>query len=293
MEYQKIVNLLGGPTDTVKLPKLITKKYIEVFDQSSGSYNVNKDIRFKTPQLRSALCYWEEAYIVVTGKITVINPNNDAYDKELSLKNNAPFHSCVLRIHEKLIDDCQDLDIAMSLYNLLYYSKNYQRTSGSLWNYYGDEPNSGVENNFNYSIKESKSFDYKTGLVGKLEGTNTELENIKIAVPVKYLSKFFRSLEIPLINCVLTSQITRRAQGGNAAITIPINADFSIADCKLYVPVVTLPTLYENVLYRKLKEGFFVDIYWEKYRCQITNQTTGLINYLIDPTFDNVSRLFV
>ena len=196
----------------------------------------------------------------------------------------------------------------MPLYNLLYYSKNYQKTTGSLWNYYRDEPNSGVENNVDYSIKDSESFNYKTSLTGKLEGNNTELENIKIAVSLKHLSKFFRSLEIPLINCdvsldlkwsencVLTSKAYREADPDAdpavVGINNPTNAEFTFTDCKLYVPVVALPTLYENILYRKLKEEFSVDIYWERYGCQITNQRTGLINYLIDPNFDNVSRLF-
>ena len=214
------------------------------------------------------------------------------------------------RTNEKcLIDDCQDLDIVMPLYNLLYYSKNYQKTTGSLWNYYRDKPNSGVENNVDYSIKDSEPFNYKTSLTGKLEGNNTELENIKIAVPLKHLSKFFRSLKIPLINCdvsldlkwsencVLTSKAYREADPDAdpavVGINNPTNAEFTFTDCKLYVPVVSLPALHENILYRKLKEGFSVDIYWERYGCQITNQRTGLINYLIDPNFDNVSRLFV
>ena len=236
MEYQKIINLLGNISNN-QLPKYITRKYIEAFNQSDGTYTVNKDIRFKAPELRSDLCDWQDAYIVVTGKITVTNSNNNTYDKKLALKNNAPFFSCVLRINEELIDDCQDLDIAVPLYNLLHYSKNYQKASESLWNYYRDEPN---------SIKGSKSFDYKTSLTGKLENNNEELENNKTAVQLKYLSNFFRSLEIPLINCevsldlkwskncVLTSQVTRSAQGGNPAITVPTYAEFSITDCKLY-----------------------------------------------------------
>ena len=114
--------------------------------------------------------------ICVIGMMT--NPNNNAYDQKLALKNNGPFFSCVLRINNILIDDYQDLDIVMPLFNLLCYSKNYQKTSGSLYNYYKDEPNSGAENGFNYLIKNSESFKYKTSLTGKLEGNDTELENI-------------------------------------------------------------------------------------------------------------------
>ena len=227
----------------------------------------------------------------------------------MALKNNAPFFSCVTRINNVLIDDCQDLDIVMPMYNLTSYSKNYQKTTASLWNYYRDEPNSGTQNNINYSIKDSKSFDYKKGLVGKLEDNNIELENIKIAVPIKYLSKFLRILEIPLIkceiclnlkwskSCVLTSQATRAADPNAdppvVQINNPTDAEFNITDCKLYVPAITLPTLYENILHRKLKEGFSIDVYWDRYRSQMTNQKAGLINYLIDPTIDNLSRLFV
>ena len=93
-------------------------------------------------------------------------------------------------------------------------------------------------------------------------------------------------------NCVLTSQATREADTPIAAINNPTASEFNITDWKLYVPTVTLPTMYENILYRKLKEGFSLNVYWNRYRSQMTNQKAGLINYLIDPTFDNPSRLF-
>ena len=91
MEYQKIANLLGNTSD--KVPRFITKKWIEVHDQSGGTYNTNKQIRFKTSMLRSDLCDYSDAYIVVKGKTIVTNPDNNAYDKRLALKNNAPFTS--------------------------------------------------------------------------------------------------------------------------------------------------------------------------------------------------------
>ena len=201
MEYKKVIDLLGGTVDITNLPKYTTVKWIEVYGESVGTYNPNKNFRFKAPELRNYLCNWSDAYLIVTGKISVTIPNDNAYDKKLAPKNNVPFITCVTRINNVLIDHWQDLDLIMPMYNLTSYSKNYQKTSGSLWNYYRDEPSSGVENNINYSVEGSKSFDYKTDLVRKLEGKNRELENIKITVPIKYLSKFFRSLEIPLINC--------------------------------------------------------------------------------------------
>ena len=118
--------------------------------------------------LRSNLCDFSDSYIVVTGKITVSSADKDAYDKTLAFKNNAPFNSCITKIHNTLIDNAEDLGIAIALHNLIEYSRNYRKTTGSLLNYSRDEANSGYDgagnNRINYSIKYSKSFDYKTVL---------------------------------------------------------------------------------------------------------------------------------
>ena len=135
----------------------------------------------------------------------------------------------------------------MPICNLLKYSKNYSKTTGSLWNYYRDEPNSGLggdNNNINYSIKDSKSFDYKTSITEKLEGNNVEKDDVKTAVPLKYLSNFWRTLDMPLIDCevsltltwsknfVLTSKATRdddpHADPAVDEINNPTNATFKI-----------------------------------------------------------------
>ena len=91
MEYQKITNLLRNTSD--KVPRFITKIWIEVFDESGGTYNTNKQIRFKASMLRPDLCDCSDAYVSVTGKITITNPDNDVYDKKLDFKKNAPFFS--------------------------------------------------------------------------------------------------------------------------------------------------------------------------------------------------------
>ena len=109
------------------------------------------------------------------------------------------------------------------MYNLIEYSKNYQKTTGSLWNYYRDEPNNATRGGVNYSLEGSKFFDYKASITGKLEDNNVEKDEDEIAVPLKYLSNFWRTLNIPLINsemsltltwsenCVLTSKAYREA----------------------------------------------------------------------------------
>ena len=169
MGYYKITNRLGKLTKD-EIPKFTAIKWIEIFDQSNGTYNKNKDIRFKTSQLRNGLWDFNDAYIAVTGKVTVANPGNnlDEYSRKVALKNSAPFFNCVLKISNQLIEDAQDLGIVMPMYNLLYYSKNFRKTTGSFWNYYPDMPKSRHDNNANlrqriiYPIKDSESFNYKT-----------------------------------------------------------------------------------------------------------------------------------
>ena len=131
------------------------------------------------------------------------------------------------------------------------YSNNYRKTTGSSWNYYRDEPSSSAVGNINYSIKNSKSFDYKTSITGKLEGNNVEKDDVEIVVPLKYLRNFWKILNMPLINCevsltltwsencVITSKVAREADPDAdpavAGINNPANATFKITDCKLYV----------------------------------------------------------
>ena len=152
MEYQKITNLLGNTPN--KVPTFITRKWIEVHDQSGETCNTNKQIRFKISMLKSDLCDYSDACIIVKAKTTVTNPDNDAY-KKLALKNNAPCLSCISKINNTLIDNAEDLDNVMPMYNFTEYSKNYRKTTGSIWNYYRDEPNKGAVENINYSIENS------------------------------------------------------------------------------------------------------------------------------------------
>ena len=123
-----MTNLLGK-LEKDKIPRFTSIKWIEIFDQSNGTYNPNKDIRFKTPQIRDDLCDFNDTYIVVTDKIAVTNPrnDNDEYNRKVSLKNSAPFFNCILKINNQLIKDAQDLDIVMPMLNLLYCSKNFRK----------------------------------------------------------------------------------------------------------------------------------------------------------------------
>ena len=124
------MNLLGTMIDEV--PRFITKKWVEVHDQSGSAddrYKPNKQIRFKKSMLRSDLCDYSDAYIVVKGTITVTDLNDANYDKK-KLLNNAPFTSCISKIKNTLTDNAEVLDIVIPMYNLLEYSKSYRITTG-------------------------------------------------------------------------------------------------------------------------------------------------------------------
>ena len=95
------------------------------------------------------------------------------------------------------------------MYNLLEYCKNYRKTTGSLWNCYRDKPNSGINNGKTYSIMSSKSFDYKANFIEDgVTHNNLTKNDVKVIVPLKYLSNFWRSLNIPLINCEIELILT-------------------------------------------------------------------------------------
>ena len=325
MEYDKINNLLlSEDNENEKLSKFVTREYVRV-NSLSNTYNENKSIRFKTPMLRSNLCDYSDAYILVKGTITVTAPgvnnnlNNirDKRNRPVILKNNTQFVSCIRRINGELIEDIDDLDIVMSMYNLLEYSKNYRKTIGSLYNYYRDELSDDADdNNFdNIKVVNSNTFKYKNKIIGNTYNVNAGADDydvnkngtpeVELAIPLKYLGNFWRALNIPLIscevslelkwdkNCIITSLEQRDIGGGNRD-NAPTGATLSITDCKLYIPSVTLSKDDETKLLTNLKSGFKREIIWNKYRSQMTTEAiNNNLNILIDPTFTNVNRLFV
>ena len=157
--------MLGTTSDNV--PRFITKKWIEVHDQSGNDrYNPSKQIRFKTSMLRSNLCDFSDAYVVVKGTITVTGESNSSRkNRPLAFKNNAPSISCISKINNGLIDNAEDLDVAMPMYNLIEYSKYYRKTTSSLWNYYRDElADDRNTNNPNKDVINSEPLKYKTSV---------------------------------------------------------------------------------------------------------------------------------
>ena len=235
--------------------------------------------------LRSSLCDYSDAYILVKGKIVVTAPgvnnigNNirDKRNRKIILKNNAPFVSCITRVNGELIEDADDFDIVMPMYNLLEYSKNYRKTIGSLYNYYRDElSDEADENNFrNIKVVNSNTFKYKNKIIGNtynIDATipnpdpataaaNPRVENpiydvnengkqeVKIAIPLKYLGNFLNK------NCAISSLEQIDIGGGNRD-NEPEGAKLEINKCRLYVPVVALSKDDEINLLTNLKSGF-------------------------------------
>ena len=120
--------------------------------------------------LRSDLCGFSDAYTVVKGIITVTNPDNTKRNKAVAFKNIAPFINCISKINGVQIDNAEDLDVVMPIYNLLGYSKNYRKTTGILWNYYRDKQSNPFSTDF-------KSFKYKTSITGNTYNTGVGQEN--------------------------------------------------------------------------------------------------------------------
>ena len=236
MKYQKIANLIDDTSN--KPSKFRTNNWVEINHESRGTYNVNSQIKFKTTILKSSLCDYSDAYILVKGTITINGRGADAaarradeQDKVVASKNCAPFTNCISEINNIQVDNVKDIDIVMPMYNLIEYSDNYAKTSGSLWQYFRDEPDDDLEN--------SESFKSKIKITGKTPDDGNE-KDVEIMVLIKYLSNFWRTLEMPLINCevnlILTWSSTCVVTDSNGA------GRFAITDTKLYVPVVTLST---------------------------------------------------
>ena len=235
MEYPKIANLLDDNKSN-QPSKFRTKNWVEINDESRGTYNVNSQIKFKTTMLKSSLCDYSNGYILVKGTITIEEAGADAAarqaverDKGVIFKNCAPFTNCISEINNTQVDNAKDIDIVMPMYNLIEYSDNYAKASGSLWQYYRGEPNN--------NLADSESFKFKVKITGKTPNDDNE-KDVEIIVPLKYLSKFWRTLELPLINCEVNLILT---WSSTCVITNSTGArTFEITDTKLYVPVVTL-----------------------------------------------------
>ena len=271
---------------------------MEINDDARGTYSPNKQIKFKTSMLRSSLCDYSDAYILVKGNITVNNTAADGAaanntNKKVIFKNCAPFTNCISKINNTQIDNAEYIDIVMPMYNLIEYSDNYSKISGSLWKYCKEIP--AVDDNGDiadfHGANATESFNFKTKITG--QNNDNGRMDIEIMVPLKYLSNFWRTLEMPLINCELELILDWSASCviiyTNVANQVPT---FTITETNLYVPVVTLSTQYNSKLLPQLKNGFRRTITGNKYlvKPELLTRNANL-NHLIDPSFQGINRL--
>ena len=178
MEFQKITNFLDTTSDDKDLPRFVTKKWIEVYDQSEKKCNPNKEIRIKKSMLKSDLCDCSDAYIAVKGDITLEGDDDtNKRNKNLIFENNAPFIYCISKINGVKIDKAEDLDVVMPMYNLPEYSKNKKQ-----------QVVYGVIIEMNQVILFLLILDifkYRTNIVGKTTENNASLTTVKLVIPLK------------------------------------------------------------------------------------------------------------
>ena len=297
MENQKIINLLDKIDTDSKY--FATKKWYIINDENNTNYGVDKDtgannpdtIKYDTRVLKPNLCDYAEAYILVDGTIRGTGGNNNT---RLALKNCAPFTKCNLEINDEHVDTVENLDIVIPMYNLIEYTDNYQDSSATLYQYKRDEPpeNDAVAD---LTADNSSSLKYKISLLGDpVVLNNIGRINVKVVVPLRYLSNFFRSLEMPLINCKIKLNLTSKKE---SVLSIDNgNAVFIINDTKMYVPVVTLSKEDNKDFIEQQNKGFQRSIYWNEYKTREINENAdaNVFKYInLYPSFQGVNRLFV
>ena len=166
--------------------KFRTRNSVEINDEARGTYSSNRQTKFKTSMLRSSLCDYSDAYILVKGNITVNNTAADGADannsnKKVIFKNCAPFTSCISKINNEPIDNAEYIDIVMPMYNLIKYSKEIPAVNnGAIVDFIG--------------ANATDSFNFKAKITGQTNDNGRV--DVEIMVPLKYLSNFWRTLEM-------------------------------------------------------------------------------------------------
>ena len=259
-----------------KQSKFRARNWVEINDDIRVAYSPNKQIRFKTAMLISSLCDYSDAYILVKGNISVHNTaahgtaaNNTG--KKVIFKNCAQFTNCISKINKARIDNAEYIDIVMVMYDLIEYCDNYSKTSGSLWQYCKKIPavnKDGDIVDFD-GANATDPFSFKTKITGQTNDDG-ETDNVEIMVPLKYLSNFWKTLKMPLINREVELILT------------------------WYANCVIIYTNDNAKLLTQLKSGFKRTLSWTKYvaKPELLAQNANL-NHLIEPGFQGVSRPFV
>ena len=290
METQKIANLLGH--DDKESSKFAARKWYVFNDQNNTDYGEGNEngttIKFESKLIKSSLCDYSDVYIPVRGNITAPGGNVDTW---VAFKNSAPFTKCITHINDQHVDVTDNLDIIMPKYNFIEYSDNYADTSGSL-----KEIN---------RIRTMETLLMLLWLIHHPLNTNPVFfepltgadngvfKNVKIAVPLKHLSNFWRSLEVPLINCKIHLELK---WSNDCVMSTIADTTFKITNTKWYVRIVTLSPKDNAKLSKQLNEGFKRPVFWNEYKTKIESKNldyNNLTRFPLDASFQGVWRLFV
>ena len=282
---------------------------VYINDQNNGQYgedDINDNtIKIDTEAVKPFLCDYSDAYILVTGDITVVGGD---VNTKVAFKNCHPFIKCKIHLNDTHVEDSNNLDLIMNLYNLIEYSDNYSDSAASLYNFKRQEP---LANNANSTVADSSSFKYKSDLLrypsnstvnnnvrALPANTNPEWKNAQVIVPLKYISSFFRSLELPLINTKLYIELNYTKNSVISTVDAANSTTFKITKTELHVLVITLKIEDNNKLNQLLDTEFKRKVYWNEYKSKIETitQADNDLSYkrsLLDAAIPGVNRLFV
>ena len=301
MESKKIKNLLNHKEENNL--KYQTKKWYIINDQNNGQYpegDINDNaIKIYTEVVKPFLCDYADAYILVTGNNTVVS---GAANTKVAFKNCYPFVKSDIHLNDVHVENSNNLDAIMKMYNLIECSDNYEDSAASLYQFKRQEP---LENNADLTVDDSSSFKYKPNLSGNPSNlvdnalpanANPEWKNARIIVPLKYISSLFGSLELPIINTKLFIQLNYTK---NSVVSDNTGeTTFKITKTELYVPVVTLKKENNDKLNQLLDSEFKRIVYWNEYKSKIESiiqlhNDDNSKRTLLNAAIPGVNRLFV
>ena len=289
MESQKIKNLLDHKNnDDLKYQN---KRWYIINDRNNNSYSEGEvddpPIKIDTEVVKSFLCDYADACILVTGDITVVGGD---ISTKVAFKSCHPFIKSEINLNDEHVENSNNLDLIMNMYNLTEYSDNFSESTTSLYQFKRQEQNYDP-NNSKDIVNDSTSFKYKSDLLGRPDNLNdagtavlncqTVWKNAQIIVPLKYISSFFRSLELPLINTKLYIQLNNTKNSVISTVDAANSTTFKIKKTELHVPVVTLKTEDNNKLNQLLDTEFKRTVYWNEYKSKIETITQAHITTII------------
>ena len=294
-------------------PRFETKEWYIVNDHNNGNYRqgdgVQSTVKFNTEFVKPCLCDYSDAYILVTGDIKVAAADDNT---RVAIKNCHQFTRAFFKLNDEQIDTAENLDLTMNLYNMLEYSDNYADTTGSLYQYKRLEQNKGNNDALeNLIVADSSSFKCQSRLFQKQLTTRNSVtvaanidpnfnashkvwKNIKITVPLKYISNFFKLLELPLINTKLYMELNWTKY--SVLSSINQHSIFQITKGELYIPVVTLNTENNKKSSRLLSERFERTVVWNEYKSKIERisipaNDNSFRRTTLDTSFRGVNKL--